>query len=119
MAINKGLLINLISWNTTGDLGPLTIYRSVLATHVYYARTPAIEPPSRRQIVIRYRFNLAALIWAILTLAERAMWAAAANECANGITGYNLFVAWQLKRDNAMIAKLLRHYPLLNIRTHT
>ena len=102
---------NLVPWlglNAQGDLGGFTFYQSSRGPRIWYPKAPPLTPPTASQRNLRNRFRLAAYNWRALPPARRADWLRAAGLAELRITGYNLFVYWQLKRDNDAIRTIER-----------
>ncbi|MEE9602715.1 MAG: hypothetical protein V3V75_05375 [Thermoguttaceae bacterium] len=87
----------------TGDFGPLTGYTSKRGKAVWYLKAPPKTPPTGWQRQQRWRFRFAAHNWRALTPAARANWLTAARNARLNITGYNLFVWFQIRPDRAVI----------------
>lgn len=93
MALNN-LLLGFAGLNVTGDVGPLTVYRSRRGALVFYPRMPALNPPSALQLVQRNRWTMAARMWKALLPDARANWERATKLAGLRCQGYNLFVFW-------------------------
>lgn len=98
MHIPHGVL-RLIGMNPTGDLGYLTCYTSRRAGTVWFPKAPPLTPPTAWQRRNRNRFRLAAQAWRNLDEEIRQNWALAARRARLYVTGYNLWVWWQLRRQ--------------------
>ena len=98
MQIPHGTL-RFLGFNATGDLGPLTAYTSRRHGTVWFPKSPPLEPASAWQIHHRDRFRLAAQAWRLLDDTIRQDWARAARRARLYISGYNLWVFFQLTRD--------------------
>lgn len=90
-------------WNPTGDWGPFTIYTSQRAKPVFFIKAPPKDPPTARQTFWRDSFRLVARLWANVTPEMKARWEAASIAARLSVTGYNLFVYYQLTKDAAAI----------------
>ena len=99
----------LLGLSQTGDLGPFTIYTSQRRKPVWFTKSPPQKPPSPNQVFQRSRFTTAAAAWQAMTQAARAAWALAARRAGLYVTGYNLWVWWQLKRDRTTLATIERN----------
>ncbi len=97
-----------MGFGQTGDLGPFTIYTTRRRRCVWFIKAPPLKPPSALQVYQRNRFRMAAKAWRKLTIVNRRAWRAAAATASLGVTGYNLFIFWQLRRDRAAIATIER-----------
>ncbi len=97
-----------LGWNTQGDLGPWTFYTDKRKGLVFFVKSPPLEPPSILQTSIRNKFRLAAYTWRSISPARRADWMLAAERAHLQIHGYNLFVFWNLRRDDAAIHTIER-----------
>lgn len=101
-------LIPLLGFNPTGDVGPFTIYTSKRRKMVFYLRAPPLEPPSEWQTWQRNKFRLVGYLWRTLSPAKQALWEQAAKLANLRITGYNLYVRFQLKQDYDTLATVSR-----------
>jgi hypothetical protein len=106
MPRNFAWIPDLISMNTTGDFGPLTIYRSKGGRHIAYARTPATKKPSLKQRLHRLQMAQIAVIWNVIGLIQQGLWMIAAIKMKMSITGYNLFFYFHRTRDITLILKV-------------
>lgn len=95
--------------NPTGDLGPFTFYTSRRKGVVFFIKAPPLEPPSQRQLHQRNRFRMAAQAWREQTPAKRADWNAAAIGAGLKMTGFNLFVYFELTKDSDTINTIERY----------
>lgn len=102
MKINENLL-PLLGLHPTGDLGPFTIYTSKRKGVVWFPRAPPKTPPTYLQRRQRNAFRLAAKAWRATPLSGRIAWSLAAAAARLRISGFNLFVHYQTKRDTATI----------------
>lgn len=98
--------VSILGFRPTGDLGPLTFYTAKNGKIVVFPRAPPLQPPSQRQRHQRNLFRHAAAVWQTLPGSRRAQWTALARDNYLRITGYNLFVYYQLKHDAAAIRTL-------------
>jgi len=101
-------VLKLCGFSPTGDFGPLTGYTSKRGKAVWYMKAPPKTPATGWQRQQRSRFRFAALAWRSLTSSQRAAWLAAARKARLNITGYNLFVWYQLVREIAVIRTVER-----------
>jgi hypothetical protein len=92
-------LLPLLGLNTTGDLGPYTIYKSQRGVLVFYPRMPALNPPSPMQTIQRAKWAAAAAGWRAQPPTTRRQWEAAAKKAGLKITGYNLWIYSHSKPD--------------------
>jgi len=104
----KPKIMALMGMNPTGDLGPLTVYTSRRAGIVWFPKSPPLTPPTPRQLTQRNRFRCAARAWRALDEATREDWHEACTGAALDIHGYNLWIFWQITRDNQTIATIER-----------
>lgn len=107
MQIKRGVL-NLLGFNPSGDLGPLTAYHSRRAGTVWFAKAPPTTPPTDFQRRQRDRFRLAAQAWKALTNEQRTLWHTACRRAGLYVHGYNLWVWWQLVRSRAELSTIER-----------
>ncbi len=104
----NALVLKLMGFRPTGDFGPLTGYTSRRGTTVWYLKAPPKTPPTGWQRLQRARFSSAAHLWTALTPNQRADWLAAARKAKLNVTGYNLWVWYQLTRDRKVITTVER-----------
>lgn len=95
--------LNVIGLRPTGDLGPLTGYTSKRGKGVWFIKAPPTKPPTDTQRHQRNAFRLAAMAWNELDTSAKAAWNSAQHLAHLNITGYNLFIYWQLTKDRATI----------------
>ncbi len=100
--------IRVLGFNSQGDLGPWTFYTDKRKGLVYFVKSPPLEPPSILQSSIRNSIRLAAYTWRSLSAAQRADWELAAKRAHLKIHGYNLFVFWLLRHEDAAIHTIER-----------
>lgn len=101
-------LIRFWGWNTQGDFGPWTFYTDQRGGLVYYAKAPPLEPPSLLQTSVRNSIRLAAYTWRRLSTSRQEDWERAAKRAKLKIHGYNLFVFWILRKEDAAIHTIER-----------
>jgi len=94
--------------NSQGDLGPWTFYTDKRKGLVYFVKAPPLEPPSLMQTSVRNSIRLAAYTWRSLQPTARENWELAAKRTHLKITGYNLFVFWLLRKEDAAIHTIER-----------
>jgi len=114
-------LVRFMGFNSQGDLGPWTFYTDQRKGLVFFTKAPPLEPPSLLQLSIRNSIRLAALTWRGLSVDQRRNWETAAKRCRLKIHGYNLFVFWLLRREDAAIHTIerLSRIKLIPLRTTT
>lgn len=100
--------LNLMGFRPTGDFGPLTGYTTKRGKAVWFLKSPPTTPASPWQLRQRNAFRLAAIAWQTLTAAQRQAWLAAQDAGRLNITGYNLWVYYQLTKDVAAIRTIER-----------
>jgi len=108
MAATDNKLFALLGFNCTGDVGPWTIYTSKRRQLVIGPRTPAMNPPTVTQTIMRNRWRTAAAWWPRLPPGHRELWEEASRRTSLGITGYNLWIWWYAHQDRATIATIER-----------
>lgn len=101
-------LFNYFGTIVWGDLGPVTIYKSKRGKLVSFAKTWPKEGPTAEQLEYRQLFTDAAAEWQKLTKDERRQWELATLRAGLTMTGYNLFVHYQIKHDIGNIRALQR-----------
>lgn len=109
--------LNLLGWRPTGDLGGLTGYTSKRGRGVWFLKAPPKEPPTDVQRHCRNKFRLAAFAWTQLDDQARAAWTSAQDLAHMNITGYNLFIYWQLTKDEAAIRTIEHQTGLVLLHT--
>lgn len=100
--------VRFLGFNTQGDLGPWTFYTDKRKGLVYFVKAPPLEPPSLLQTSVRNAIRLAAYAWRSLSGDQRANWKTAAKRAHLQITGYNLFVFWIIRKEDAAIHTIER-----------
>jgi len=106
MKPSHSALFRFLGFNTQGDIGGLTMYRSKRKALIIFASTSPKEPPSRRQIVQRNRLRLVGRQWQALPADERRRWELAARLAHLRVSGFNLFTYWLLRNDRAAVATI-------------
>lgn len=101
-------LLRFLGFNSQGDLGPWTLYTDKRKGLVFFIKAPPLEPPSQLQTSIRNSIRLAAYTWRSLSGDERRNWELVAKRAHLKIHGYNLFVYWLLRHEDAAIHTLER-----------
>lgn len=96
-------LLRFLGFNTQGDLGPWTFYTSKRKGLVFFQKSPPLEPPSFLQTHQRNKFRLTAMLWAWLTLEQKANWELVSKRLSLRITGYNLFTYYVTTGDEEAI----------------
>jgi len=102
-------LFTLFGFVIWGDFGPLTMYHRADGRLVVMLKTWPDKPASPKQLTQRAVLTAAAATWNALTQSQRAQWTAAAARASLCMTGYNLWVHWQITGDDAAIATIERH----------
>jgi len=100
--------VRFLGFNTQGDLGPWTFYTDKQKGLVFFVKSPPLEPPSLLQTSVRNKIRLAAYTWRSLSAAQRSDWETASKRCHLQIHGYNLFIFWILRREDAAIHTIER-----------
>lgn len=108
MAQTPPNVLAFIGLQPTGDFGFWTIYTTKRRGIVWFAKSPPKKAPSYKQLHQRDRFRSAATSWRKLTPAARAAWATACARARLQLSGYCLFVYFQLTRDQATIETIQR-----------
>lgn len=101
-------LVRFMGINSQGDLGPWTFYTDKRKGLVYFVKAPPLEPPSLLQESIRNSIRLAAYTWRSLSEETQRDWELASKRAHLSITGYNLFVFWLLRHEDAAIHTIER-----------
>ena len=97
--------LGFVAW---GDIGPTTIYKRKDGRLVIFKKTWPDKPPTGDQLDQRSRYSCAALAWRTLTPDKKTAWTQAAARASLCMTGYNLFLHWQLSDDDSAIETLER-----------
>ncbi len=100
--------VHFLGFNTQGDLGPWTFYTDKRKGLVYFVKSPPLEPPSLLQTSVRNAVRLSAYTWRSLSEVQRSNWELAAKRAHLQIHGYNLFVFWILRKEDAAIHTIER-----------
>lgn len=101
-------LVSLFGTVLWGDIGPLTLYRNKNNKLITFMKTWPKEPPSDEQLEWRQKFRTAAAAWQALSTSSRSAWDGAARRAGLCMSGYNLFVHWQIKQDTKAIQTIER-----------
>lgn len=104
----KERLFNYFGTVTWGDIADLTMYRRYDRRLVIFKKTWPDKPPSDKQLADRAAFSAAVAAWHLLTAEEQAQWDLAARRGCLTMSGYNLFLHWQLTPDLAAMRTLER-----------
>lgn len=108
MQLSNQNLLRYLGFNTQGDLGPWTFYTSKNKGLVWFIKAPPLEPPSFLQTHYRNLFRAAARIWNAFSQPQRDAWLDAAEVAHLTVHGYNIFVYYQVTRDDGFIPTLER-----------
>lgn len=93
---------------TWGDFADLTMYRRYDGRLVLFPKTWPDKPPTQKQLDDRAAFSAAVAAWHALTPAEQEQWTLAARRGSLCMSGYNLFLHWQLTPDEPALRTLER-----------
>jgi len=96
-------LHRLMGLNPTGDLAGVTFYTDKRRGIVYFPKHTLAKVPSPAQSYQRNLFRRAAEAWQNLQEATRAKWELATKLLRLKLTGYDLWIVWQLRHDRPMI----------------
>ncbi len=107
-------VLTIIGIRPTGDLGGLTSYTSMRGKPVWYLKAPPKIPATRWQNHQRNLIRSIASTWTALSPEKRAAWMEAGLKARLSITGYNLFVWWNTKGDDATI-RTVQHQSGINL----
>lgn len=101
-------LLRFLGMRPTGDLGPLTIYTNKRGRMVAFPKAPPLKPASMFQNAQRNRFRAVGRLWQTLTQDQRNEWQEAADAAGLYCTGFNLFLYYEITRDEASITTIER-----------
>lgn len=101
-------LVHFMGFNTQGDYGPWTFYTDKRKGLVFFVKSPPLEPPSLLQTSVRNAIRTAAYVWRSLSPQQRTDWETVSKRAHLTITGYNLFIFWILRNEDAAIHTLER-----------
>jgi len=90
---------SMLAYDVSGDLGPLTLYRSKNGTTVAFPRSPPKRPPTPAQLTQRKRFQDAMLAWNALTVEQQRAYEHATLVLSLPLTGLNLWIHFCLVHD--------------------
>jgi hypothetical protein len=107
--IGSTRLFTYLGFRLSGDLGKYTMYTYCRKRPVFFLKSPPLIPPTRRQIHQRNRFRLIGYLWRAQSPAQRNLWEALSQQSNARVTGYNLFLFWQLRQGTEYILTLIRH----------
>jgi hypothetical protein len=108
MTVTDNNILTMLGWNSTGDVGPWTLYTAKDHGLVFYARVPALNPASPGQKYMRTQWELAAAAWQALSKAQRTAYESASKKLSLRITGYNLYLYQRTTGDRATIRTIER-----------
>lgn len=89
-------IFGLVAW---GDIAELTMYKSKRGKVVVFHKSYPEGPPSDNQAHWRTRFANASTAWLNLSLATKQKWETVTKRLSLSMTGYDLFLSWQLAPD--------------------
>jgi len=97
--------MSLLGFASSGDLGPLTCYRSHLGKIVVFSKTWPQKPPTLAQLTGRSRMYFGAEQWRNFSDYQKDRWRQTVDQSSLCMTGYNLWICWWMKPDyNAYVA---------------
>lgn len=99
---------NALGFTLQGDIGPYTMYRSARRKLVIFPKAPPHKPASRLQLWHRMKWTAAARCWKNLCAPHRARWSLAAQRLRLNVSGYNLFLWYCCRKDDALILTIER-----------
>jgi hypothetical protein len=98
-------MFGFVQW---GDFADLTMYRNRKGKVVVFNKTWPEILPQEAIAAQKAKFKTASLAWQALSAVTRAKWEAVTKRLSLSMTGYNLWMSWQLKPDPAAMATLQR-----------
>jgi len=108
MALIPNNLLPLLGIWPGGDLGPYTIYTTRRRGVVWFPRSPPKQPPNYLQRRHRNKWRFAARAWSASTIAIRQAWSNAARLARLTISGYNLFIFYEVTKNRSIIETVER-----------
>lgn len=93
--------MSLLGFVASGDLGPLTCYRSKTGRIVQFAKTWPKHTPTLAQLTGRARMSFGAEQWRHFTPYQKLAWKTAARTANLCMTGYGLWIGWWFRPDYA------------------
>ncbi len=100
--------LNFLGFRPTGDLANLTAYTSARGRVVWFVKAPPLKPPSLRQIHHRLLFGNVGRGWRELQKETRDAWNEASRRTHIHLSGYLLYLVWNLVRDLGPIRTIER-----------
>ena len=100
--------LKFIGFRPTGDIGAWTVYTTKRNFVVWFLKSPPKKKRSRAQVQQWIRFAQAAQAWNNLSKGAQNAWMLGARGAHLYISGYNLFLTYQLKRDVAALRTISR-----------
>lgn len=97
-----------IGFRPTGDVAGYTAYTNRKGRVVWFIKSPPKTPFTRLQLRHMRAFEFAARAWSHQTQETRNDWNRAARRAHLYLSGYSLWMHWQLKRDRPAIATIER-----------
>lgn len=101
-------ILPLMGLNPAGDIGPYTVFRTRRSGVVWFPRAPPKMAPSYLQRRNRNTWSFAARVWSGSTPDDRQNWMDAARRAQLSISGYNLFIFYQVTKDRSVIETIQR-----------
>lgn len=101
-------LFQWLGFNPTGDLAGWTLYTNKRGGVIWFPKSPPTKLRTAPQLRQWFRFVQAAQAWRSLTQGQKNEWFKAASRAHLYLSGYNLFVWWQLKPDVATLRTIAR-----------
>lgn len=101
-------LVNFFGFIIWGDVNELTVYRDKQGKMIVFPKTWPDKPPSTTQIEQRARMTQAAQAWQDIETYWQSQWDLAARKASLCMTGYNMFVHWQLMGDTTAMQAIQR-----------
>ena len=90
--------MSLLGFVSSGDLGPITCYRSKLGKIVVFSKTWPKHPPTMAQLTGRARMSFGAEQWRGFNETYKEAWRSAARKANLNQTGYNLWIVWWMNK---------------------
>ena len=109
MAFTPFPKLSLLGFQAQGDLAGFTLYTDQRNQLVAFVKSPPLEPPSWRQIVMRNRFRHVAARWQTLNTTEKNKWETATKKTSLKLNGYALYTYLITTGDRRAIATVERN----------
>ena len=104
------LSANILGFQVSGDLGPLTIYTDRIGRKIAFPKSPPKKPPSPAQAVQRERFRLSQVAYMALSQDQKDNYELLVIRASFCLTGQNLFISVALTHSFQFLDTIERQF---------